>query len=55
MFGGAVKGGKVLGRYPSDFNESEMVLSRGRMIPDTPWDAGCDVVGYRRVVWYSSQ
>jgi uncharacterized protein (DUF1501 family) len=39
MFGGAVKGGKVLGRYPSDFNESEMVLSRGRMIPDTPWDA----------------
>jgi hypothetical protein len=42
MFGGAVKGGKVLGRYPSDFNEGEgnnFALSRGRMIPEFPWDS----------------
>lgn len=40
MFGGAIKnGGKVLGQYPSDFNEGAMALSRGRMIPSTPWDA----------------
>ena len=42
MFGGAVQGGKVLGQYPSDFNEGDadnLALSRGRMIPSTPWDA----------------
>lgn len=42
MFGGAVKGGTVLGRYPSDFNQGEgnsFALSRGRMIPEFPWDA----------------
>jgi len=42
MFGGAVKGGQVLGRYPEVFNEGEgsnFALSRGRMIPEFPWDA----------------
>ncbi len=42
MFGGAVKGGTVLGRYPDDFNQGEgnnLALSRGRMIPEFPWDA----------------
>ncbi|KAL7542550.1 hypothetical protein ACHAXR_011864 [Thalassiosira sp. AJA248-18] len=42
MFGGAVKGGQVLGQYPSDFEEGDaegIALSRGRMIPTAPWDA----------------
>ena len=42
MFGGAVNGGRVLGRYPSDFeqgDEAKIALSRGRMIATTPWDA----------------
>jgi len=38
--GGSVLGGKILGTYPEDFSESTMIgLSRGRMIPTTPWDA----------------
>merc|ERR1711982_305797 len=42
MFGGSVNGGQVLGLYPSDFEQGDdagLVLSRGRMIPTTPWDA----------------
>ncbi len=41
MFGGAVKGGKILGEYPPSFDEDngEWILSRGRVIPTTPWDA----------------
>ena len=42
MFGGPVKGGKVLGHYPSEFEEGDqdgIILSRGRIIPTTPWDA----------------
>lgn len=42
MFGGAVKGGKVLGEYPVDFEQGDdagIVLSRGRMIPTSPWDS----------------
>jgi len=42
MFGGAVDGGKVHGKYPTDFQQGDadkLVLSRGRMIPTTPWDA----------------
>lgn len=42
MLGGSIKGGKVLGQYPSDFEEGEdnpIALSRGRMVPTTPWDA----------------
>jgi len=42
MFGGSVAGGKVLGQYPSDFvvgDTESIALSRGRMIPTTPWDA----------------
>ena len=41
-FGGAVNGGKVRGLYPHDFVESSLnpiALSRGRMIPEHPWDA----------------
>ena len=42
MFGGGVKGGKVLGKFPIDFEQGDadgLALSRGRMIPTTPWDA----------------
>ena len=42
MFGGAVSGGKVLGKYPTDFSQGDaegIALSRGRMIPTSPWDA----------------
>ena len=42
MFGGAVNGGHVFGQYPSDFEQGDdagIALSRGRMIPTTPWDA----------------
>lgn len=42
MFGGSVNGGQVLGHYPVDFQQGDaagLALSRGRMIPTTPWDA----------------
>merc|ERR1711902_6085 len=42
MFGGSVNGGQVLGKYPSDFEQSsrnKIVLRRGRIIPTYPWDA----------------
>ena len=42
MMGGSVNGGKVLGEYPEDFEQSStnpIALSRGRMVPTTPWDA----------------
>ena len=42
LFGGAVNGGKVRGMYPHDFEDSStnpIGLSRGRLIPTTPWDA----------------
>lgn len=43
LFGGAVKGGKVLGQYPKEFLQGDedkdgVVLSRGRLIPTSPWD-----------------
>ena len=42
MLGGSLNGGKVLGTYPDDFDQSStnpLALSRGRMIPKHPWDA----------------
>jgi uncharacterized protein (DUF1501 family) len=42
MFGGSVNGGQVLGHYPTHFQQGDaakLALSRGRMIPTTPWDA----------------
>jgi uncharacterized protein (DUF1501 family) len=41
IFGGALNGGEVLGLYPEDFeqnDEANLALSRGRMIPTSPWD-----------------
>ena len=40
VIGGSLKGGQVLGQYPSDFTEAgDLALRRGRMIPSTPWDS----------------
>ena len=40
ILGGGLKGGKVLGQFPTVFSEDgPLALSRGRMLPTTPWDA----------------
>eukprot|EP00934_Nitzschia_sp_Nitz4_P009264 Nitzschia sp. Nitz4//scaffold316_size20630//7257//13186//NITZ4_008656-RA/size20630-snap-gene-0.2-mRNA-1//1//CDS//3329547514//9254//frame0 len=44
MMGGSIKGGRIVGKYPSDLSETsplrlEEDISRGRMIPTTSWDA----------------
>ena len=40
MIGGGLKGGRILGEYPSDLTASgPLVLKRGRVIPTTSWDA----------------
>jgi len=36
MMGGKVKGGQILGEYPSDLTND---VGRGRILPTTPWDA----------------
>ena len=38
MAGGAVKGGQILGDYPSLGEESEVNLGRGRVLPTTGWE-----------------
>ena len=40
MFGGGVAGGKILGEYPTTFNDSgSQNIGRGRLIPSRPWDS----------------
>ena len=40
VMGGAVKGRRILGSYPSDISEgSDLDLGRGRMLPTTSWEA----------------
>ena len=40
IFGGDVKGGKILGEYPRSFSESdERNIGRGRLIPSRSWDS----------------
>lgn len=40
MMGGAVEGGRILGKYPDDITENgDLNLGRGRIIPTTSWDA----------------
>jgi len=42
LIGGALNGGKVLGHYPAEFERSEsnkITLTRGRLVPTTPFDA----------------
>ena len=39
LLGGALKGKKILGQYPEHLSkESDQWMSRGRIIPTTPWD-----------------
>ena len=39
-FGGDVKGGKIIGKYPTSFSESyPMNIGRGRLIPSISWDS----------------
>ena len=38
MLGGSVRGGRVLGRYPSSLGE-DATASRGRIIPTMSWEA----------------
>ena len=40
MFGGDVKGGKIMGEYPKSFAESDPTnIGSGRLLPTTSWDA----------------
>jgi hypothetical protein len=40
MLGGGVKGGRIIGQYPSDLTPSgPLVDGRGRFLPTTSWDA----------------
>ena len=40
LFGGAVRGGQVLGTYPDELGDSSPVnLGRGRVLPTTSWEA----------------
>ena len=40
VFGGAVKGGHILGEYPDDLSlESRFNVGRGRILPTTPWES----------------
>ena len=46
MFGGRVAGGKILGQYPTTFNDSGAEnIGRGRLIPTRSWDS----------MWYGSK
>jgi len=38
MAGGAVKGGQILGDYPSLGEDSDVNIGRGRLIPTTAWE-----------------
>jgi uncharacterized protein (DUF1501 family) len=40
IMGGGVKGGQVLGQYPSDLSPGGLLVDgRGRFLPTTSWDA----------------
>ena len=40
ILGGDVKGGQILGEYPSDLTPSGLLVDdRGRFIPTTSWDS----------------
>jgi len=40
VFGGAVRGGHILGRFPDDLGENSPVnLGRGRILPTSSWEA----------------
>jgi len=40
VFGGAVRGGQILGKYPDDLGENSPInLGRGRVLPTSSWEA----------------
>ena len=40
IFGGDVNGGKILGKYPRGFGESDPTnIGRGRILPTTSWES----------------
>jgi uncharacterized protein (DUF1501 family) len=40
LMGGAVKGGKIHGQYPSDITENSVVnVGRGRLMPTSSWES----------------
>ena len=40
VLGGSVKGGKILGQYPTDLTQQGLLSDgRGRIMPTTSWDA----------------
>jgi len=44
--GGSVKGGKILGQYPSNFAEGgDLNIGNGILLPTTPWEAMWNAVG----------
>ena len=46
MLGGGLKGGRLLGQYPSPLSPaSTSWIARGRLIPTTPWEAIWNGVG----------
>jgi len=45
MAGGAVKGGQILGDYPSLGEDSDVNLGRGRLLPTTGWEQIWNAVG----------
>lgn len=47
LMGGAVNGGQILGSFPTTFAESDNghVMSKGRMIPTTPWEGVWHALG----------
>ena len=39
LLGGSLKGKKILGQYPEHLSkESDLWISRGRIVPTTPWE-----------------
>eukprot|EP00615_Pteridomonas_danica_P005739 CAMPEP_0114339626 /NCGR_PEP_ID=MMETSP0101-20121206/7849_1 /TAXON_ID=38822 ORGANISM="Pteridomonas danica, Strain PT" /NCGR_SAMPLE_ID=MMETSP0101 /ASSEMBLY_ACC=CAM_ASM_000211 /LENGTH=1907 /DNA_ID=CAMNT_0001472645 /DNA_START=590 /DNA_END=6313 /DNA_ORIENTATION=- len=46
ILGGSVKGGQILGQYPSDLSEnSDLNIGRGRLIPTLSWEAVWNAIG----------
>jgi len=40
MLGGSLRGGRILGQYPTDLSdESPLNIGRGRLLPTLPWEA----------------
>merc|ERR1712146_114983 len=44
--GGAVRGGQILGSFPSDLtDDGPLSLGQGRLIPTTPWEGVWNAIG----------